>query len=56
MCLNIPYEIRRIAKRYGVTVYRDVENCDNNTAFCTGDEIFIGKFDDHDIELIAFFS
>lgn len=56
MRLDLSTEIKRIAKMFKVIVYRDIKNCDNNTAFCTGDEIFIGKFDDSEIELAAFFS
>ncbi len=55
MCHDISNKIKHIAKMFKVTVCRDIENCDNNTAFCAGNEIFIGKFDDSEIELAAFF-
>ena len=51
----IPNIIIDIANEYNVSVIRDTENCDDNYGSCAGKEIFLGNFDDPEIELIAFF-
>jgi len=38
-----------------VSVKRDTENCEINEGSCAGKQIFLGQFDDPEIELVAFF-
>ena len=52
---DIPEELILIAKKYNVTVQRDVENCDDNYGASAGKEIWLGNFDDPEIEIVAFF-
>jgi hypothetical protein len=47
--------ISDIASEYGATLERDIENCGKNRGASAGKYIFLGEFDDPQIELIAFF-
>ena len=55
MSANIDDTILEIAGQYFVTVQLDNEHCDRNKAAQAGMEIFLGKFDDDSIKLLAFF-
>lgn len=52
---NLPDTIIKIAKSKGVSVVRDTYNCDKNYGASSVNEIFLGEFDDPEIELAAFF-
>lgn len=52
---NLKEEIIKIAKQYGVSAIRDTENCKKNNGASAGREIFLGEFEDPQIELAAFF-
>ena len=47
--------IEKIATKYNVSVVFEDVNCRDNQAACSGGIIYMGWFDDPDIELIAFF-
>jgi len=51
----IPKVILDIANKYKVSVIRDIKNCGKNYGASAGMDIFLGDFDDPEIELIAFF-
>lgn len=51
----IPDIMVSIANEYNVSVIRDIDNCDKNYGSSAGKEIFLGNFDDPEIELVAFF-
>ena len=51
----IPKNIVHIANLYEVSVIRDVENCGKNSGACSGNMIYLGEFNDPQIELMAFF-
>lgn len=51
----LPEEIIKISEKHGVSVFRDIENCNKNSGTSAGHEIFLGEFDDPQIELAAFF-
>lgn len=53
--VDIPHFFKQIAHKYNATVIRDVENCDKNSGGSAGKEIFLGEFDDPEIEIVAFF-
>lgn len=53
--IKISYELIDISKKYKVEVIRDEENCEFNHGGCAGRRIYLGKFDDPEIEKIAFF-
>jgi len=50
---DIPDRIQEIADQYGIEIIRDPES-DRNHGANAGDIIFLGEFDDPDIEWIAF--
>lgn len=52
---SIGSDIRKIAKKYNVSVSRDSYNCENNEGACAGKNIYLGEFDNHSIEIVAFF-
>ena len=47
--------IDRIATSYAVKVYHNHQDSDDNYGGSAGREIFLGRFDDADIKLVAFF-
>lgn len=51
----ISERIYKLADILKVKVQRDTENCPNNQGASAGDDIYLGKFDDENIELVAFF-
>jgi hypothetical protein len=52
----VPDIIIKLAHKYDVSVLRCFKFCDKNQgASCGTDKIFLGEFDDPDIELAAFF-
>ena len=53
--VDIPKELKSIAIKYNVPVQRDIENCGDNCGACAGRVIYLGRFDDPEIEIIAFF-
>ena len=53
--LEIPETIKKLAEEYGVSVSRDIENCNPNQGAIAGKEIWLGRFDDPEIEVVAFF-
>ena len=53
--LFVPDFIVTIAHKYNVSVIRDIEHCGNNYGASAGKEIFLGSFDDPELELVAFF-
>lgn len=52
---EIPETIKRLAEKYNVSVTRDIENCSKNNGASADQDIYLGEFDDPDIELVAFF-
>lgn len=52
---EISQTMKDVAAKYGATVRRDTENCDDNQGASAGKEIFLGNFNDLNIELLAFF-
>ncbi len=51
----IPTELVRLADQWGATVSRDPENVEPNHGAMAGTDIWLGVFDDPDIERVAFF-
>lgn len=51
----IPTPILKLANKYGVIVVRDEENCDRNQGSSAGKNLWLGEFDDPDLEIVAFF-
>ena len=47
--------IDRIATSYAVKVHHNHQDCGINRGCSSGRDIFLGKFDDADIKLVAFF-
>ena len=52
---EIPSTIHEIAEKYGAKVSRDIENCGCNRGASAGKDIYLGEFDNEEIELVAFF-
>lgn len=52
---QVKKEIARIAEEHNICVSFNDENCNKNMASSTNNCIFLGEFDDNDIELFAFF-
>jgi hypothetical protein len=52
---DIPKAIQDIAKQFDVTVQRDTVNDCNNNGWSAGSDIYLGSFDDPEIEIVAFF-
>ncbi len=52
---ELPIIIYEIAEKYRANVSRDTENCDCNSGGSAGRNIWLGEFDDDEIELAAFF-
>lgn len=44
-----------IAKQYGCILTRDTVNCNRNSGAQSGNELWLGEFDDKEIEAAAFF-
>lgn len=55
MSEGLPGEIIKIAKDKDVFIVRDTDNCGKNYGASAGNDIFLGEFDDPEIELAAFF-
>lgn len=53
--MDIPEALIIIATKYNVSVQRDTENCEDNSGSSAGKEIWLGNFDDSEIETAAFF-
>ena len=53
--MDIPEALLIIADKYNVTVQRDTENCDDNAGGSAGKDIWLGNFNDPEIETVAFF-
>jgi len=53
--MDISDSIQKLAALYDVTVTRDTVNDVVNAGASAGRAIYLGKFDDLDIELVAFF-
>lgn len=51
----IPKKLKDVADKYGIIVERDIENCEDNEGSCAYKHIWLGRFDDPEIEIIAFF-
>ena len=52
---RIPTYLINIAKEYNVTIKRDTKNCEDNQGASAGRDIYLGNFDDTEIETVAFF-
>ena len=52
---EIPIELKEIAKKFGVTVERDICNCGEDYGASAGKNIWLGSFSDSEIEKVAFF-
>ncbi len=52
---SIPKKLKDISDKYGVIVGRDTENCRTNEGACASRNIWLGSFDDPEIETVAFF-
>lgn len=48
-------EIKKIADKYKIELHLDNENCDKNYGASSGNEIFLGVFDNLEIMMVAFF-
>lgn len=48
-------EILELAKKYNVNVDRDIWNDLKNTSWSAGNDIYIGEYEDYNIELVSFF-
>lgn len=53
--MKIPEYIQLIAKDYNVSIQRDTENCEDNHGASAGKDIYLGNFNDPEIEIVAFF-
>jgi len=51
----IPEKLQTLAKKYGVAVERNAEMADHNQGAHAGTDIWLGEFDDPDLEVVAFF-
>ena len=51
---EIPDRLKKLSEKYNVSVQRDPK-CDRNEGASAGFDIYLGEFDDPDIELVAFF-
>lgn len=47
--------INDIAKKYGIPIITEHEDCNKNQGSSTGDKIFLGIFNDPEIKIAAFF-
>lgn len=52
---EIPPEISSLAETYRVRIILDCEHCENNEGAHAGRDIFLGKFDDDELRIVAFF-
>jgi len=52
---NLPENILSLAKELGVSVRRETVYCSKNHGSSAGEDIYLGEFDDPNIELVAFF-
>lgn len=53
--LLLPKIFGTIADSLNIKVHRDVVNCDPNQGGYAGNDVWLGEFEDDDLEMVAFF-